>query len=56
MWNACRQEEARISLVNNKKEEEENNSNAYSAHHNKKGTFKKFKGPKKKVYLSKIEC
>ena len=58
MWNACSQEEARISLVNNKEEdeEEENTLNPYFAHHKKKGTFKKFKGPKKKVDLSKIEC
>ena len=57
MWNACSQEEAWISLVNNKKEdEEENTSNAYYAHHKKKGTFKKFKAPIKKVDLSKIEC
>lgn len=40
-WNACSQEEARISLVSNKKEDEENISNAYSAHHKKKGTFMK---------------
>lgn len=56
MWNACSQEEAGVSLVNNKEDEEEYISNAYSAHHKKKGTFKKFKGPKKKVDLSKIEC
>jgi len=56
MWNACSQEEASVSLTNNKEDEEENISNAYSAHHEKKGTFKKFKGPKKKVDLSKIKC
>lgn len=57
MWNACNQEEARISLANHKKEEDEDNtSNAYYANHNKKGGYKKFKGPKKKVDLSKIEC
>lgn len=57
MWNACSQEEARISMVNNKKEnEEENTLNAYSAHHKKKGTFKKFKEPKKKRNLFKAEC
>jgi len=57
MWSACSQEEAQISLVNNKKEnEEENTSNSYSYHHKKRGSFKKFKGPKKKVDLSRIEC
>jgi len=44
-------------MVNNKKEnEEENTSNDYSANHKKKGTFKKFKGPKKNMDLSKVEC
>ena len=57
MWNACSQEEAHISLVSEKREDEENNtSNAYSSHHMKKGVYKKFKGPKKQVDLSKIEC
>src|SRR5699024_8030539 len=56
MWNACNQEEARILLVNNKENEEENISNVDFTHHKKKGTFTKFKGPKKKVDLSKIEC
>ena len=46
-----------ITLINNKKEEEEyNTSNVYSSHHKKKGVYKKFKGPKKKVNLYKIEC
>ena len=57
MWNACSQEEACISLVSDKKEDEENNtSNSYSSHQKKKGVYKKFKGPKKKVDLSKVEC
>lgn len=56
MWNACSQEEARVSLVNNKEDEEENISNAHSAHHKKKRNFKKFKRPKKKADLLKIEC
>lgn len=43
----------RISLVTNN--EEEKVSNAYSAHH-KKGNFKKTKGPRRKVDMSKIEC
>ena len=46
LWNACSQEEVRISLV----------SNAYSAHHKNKGNFKKCKGPRRKIDLSKIEC
>lgn len=55
MWNACSQEDARISLANYKKEEDEDNSSyAYSANH-KKGGYTKFKGPKKKVDLSKVE-
>ena len=33
-----------------------NTLNAYSSHHKKKVTFKKFKGPKKKVYVYRIEC
>lgn len=44
MWNACSQEEARISIVNKKnKNEEENTLNAYSTHHKRKGTFKSSK-------------
>lgn len=57
MWNACNQEETCISLVSNKKEEEEDDtSNVYYAHHKKMGVYKKFKGPKEKVDLFKIEC
>ena len=55
MWNVCSQEGACISLINNKEEDEEDNtSNVYTSQHKKKGVFKKFKGPKKKVDLSKI--
>lgn len=39
LWNACSQEEIRISLVSNKENEEEKISNAYSAHDTNKGTF-----------------
>ena len=56
LWNACSQEEVKISLVSNKENEEEKISNAISAHHKNTGTFKKSKGPGKKVDLSKIEC
>lgn len=48
MWNACSQE-AKMSLVSTKKDnEEENISNASSAHHKKKGTFKKYKDQRRK--------
>jgi len=56
LWNACSQEEVRITLVSNKENEEEKISNAYFAHHKNKGTFKKSKGSRRKVDLSKIEC
>jgi len=56
LWNACSQEEVRISLVSNKENEEEKISNAYSAHHKNKGTFKKSKWHRRKIDLSKIEC
>lgn len=56
--NVRSQEEASIPLVSNKNinNEEENTSNVYYAHHKKKGAYKKFKGPKNKGDLSKIEC
>ena len=50
LWTACSQEELRISLVDNP----EGVSNAYTAHH--KRNFKKSKGPKRKVDMSKVEC
>ena len=57
MWNSRNKEEFHIALVSNKKQDVENNtSNAYTAQHKKKGIFKNFKGPGKKVELSKIEC
>ena len=56
MWNACSQKEACISLVSDKREDEEDNiSNAYNFQHKNKGVFKKFKGPRKKVDLSRIQ-
>lgn len=54
MWNACSQADTHISLVSNKEDEEDNTSDAYFAHH-KKGVYKKFKGPKKKVDPSKLD-
>jgi len=56
LWNACSQEEVRISLVGNEENKEEKFSNAYFAHYKKKETFKKCEGPRSKVDLSKIEC
>lgn len=53
LWNACTQEEMRISLVSNNKEGIV--SNAYSASH-KKGHSKKSKGEINMVDMSKIEC
>jgi len=53
LWNSCSQKEMRISLVTNN--EEEKVSNAYSAY-DKKRNFKKSKGPRRKVDMSKIEC
>lgn len=55
LWNACNQEEVIISLVSNKENEEEKVSNSYFAHHKNKGSLNKFKGPRRKVYLSKTE-
>jgi len=43
LWDACSQEEVRISLVINKENEEEKVSNAYFAHHKNKRSFKKTK-------------
>ena len=54
LWNARSQEEVIIYLVNTKENEEEKISNAYFAHHKNKGTFKKFKGTRRKVDLSNI--
>ena len=46
----------RVSLGSNKENEEEKVSNAYSTHHKYKGSFKKSKGPRRNIDLSKIEC
>lgn len=57
MWNAQSKEEDHISLENNKKEEdEENTSHAYFSHYKNRRGNKKFKGPKKKIDLSKVKC